>query len=118
MVWSSDASRAIALPGVEVVNDAHRAQPDIEVRHHDPDETQPCELHVTGIEPGRLLPGAERDARLAAVGHAVLAAADEMAERVTAERVARDQHDVDRQDDAADADAGAAFLEERLERVL
>ena len=56
--------------------------------------------------------------RLAAVGHAVLAAADQVAERVAPERVARDQHDIDRQDEAADADAGVTIATERVERVL
>src|ERR1041385_777072 len=118
MVCNSDASRAMALPAVEVVDDVHRTETHVDVGHHDPDEAGPGELHVTRIEPARLLERAERDGRLATIAHAVLPTTDEVAERVAAKRVAGDQHDIDRQDDAADADAGHAVLEERLERTF
>src|SRR5579862_6520124 len=120
MVWISDTSRAMVFsaPGVEVVDHAGGAQPHVDVRDHDPDERRPRELHVARVEPARLLPRAERGGRLAAVGHAVLAAADQVAERVAAERVAGDQDDVDRQDQRADADAEVAVHEEAVDRVL
>src|SRR5258706_8464704 len=100
------------LPGIEVVDIAVRDEADVDVRHHDREQAHPRELHVAAVEPARLLPRPERDARLAAVRHAVLAAADEVAERVAAERVAGDEDHVEREDQRADADAGPAVLEE------
>src|SRR5262245_1281094 len=117
MVWSSDASRVMALPSIEVVDGAHRTQANVDVGDHDPDERGPRELHVALVEPGRLLPRAVAQ-RVLAARHAVLAAAEQVAQRVTAERVAGDQDDVDRENDAADADAELAIEEERLERVF
>src|SRR5262245_25251211 len=81
MVWISDTS-SMDSPGVEVADHAHREQPHVEVGDHHPDQAQPRELHVPDVEPRRTLPRAERHRRLSAVGHAVAAAADQMAERV------------------------------------
>src|SRR5689334_1009404 len=117
MVWIWDTS-SIRSPGMEVADDAHREQAHVEVGDHDPDQAEPCELHVARVEPRREPPALEPRRRLAAIGQAILAAADQVAERVAAERVRRDQHHVERQDQAADADPDPAVMEERLDRVL
>src|SRR5688572_17014415 len=89
MVCSSDASRAIALPSVEVSNHAHRDEAHVNVGHHDPEQRSPRELRVALVEPRRLLPRAVGD-RVLAARHAVLAAAEQVAQRVAPERVASD----------------------------
>src|SRR6476661_7168056 len=45
MVWISDASRVMALPGVEVSDHAHADQAYVEIGDHHPQERRPRELH-------------------------------------------------------------------------
>src|SRR5262249_34263597 len=106
-----------SAPGVEIRDHAHADQAHVNVGQSDPKQAAPREEHVARVEPGSALPSLVLHRRLT-TGHAVGAAADEVAERVAAERVARDEAHVDREDDAADADAELAVLEERAHRVL
>src|SRR6185295_3234261 len=73
-------------PRREVVDAAGADHPDVEVGEADPEEADPGELHVPLVEEGDLLPELELRRRLAVAREAVLAAADEVAERVAAER--------------------------------
>ena len=85
-----------------VVPDSHRAHPHVDVGERDADETHPRPLHVPAIETARTVVRllAHRMAR-----ELIEESADRVAQRVAAERVAAEQHDVDREHERADADA-------------
>src|SRR5688572_31128196 len=55
IVWISDASSAMALPGVEVRDHAHRDQAHVDVGHHHPQQARPRELRVARVEPRHAL---------------------------------------------------------------
>src|SRR4051812_26850475 len=61
IVSISFTSRLMSVPGVEVVEVAHREQPDVEIGDHHPDQAGPRELHVARVEPARALERALRD---------------------------------------------------------
>ncbi len=111
---SSDGGSA---PGVEIFDHAHRHEPHVEIREPNPYEACPGKLHVPSIEPRSFFPSAVLR-RLLTARHAVVMTADEVAERVAAEGVARDEDGVDCQDNRAHADAEFAVFEVREDGVV
>src|SRR5271166_1236097 len=81
---------------------AHGAEPDVEVREGHAEEAHPGPPHVPAVEAART---AIRRLPHRVAGHAIEIAPDNVAEGVTAEAVAGEQHHVERQHQGADADA-------------
>src|SRR6476620_183561 len=90
--WKSD--------DLQVRPDAHRDEPDVDVGETDREKAQPREQLVTFVEPRHLLPNGVLSRR----APAIRAATDEMTERVTRERVEREERRVQRDDERAEAD--------------
>src|SRR4029078_5634031 len=103
----------------EIGPDAHRAEPHVEVSETNPEEAKTREKLVPAIQAG--------DARVTGPSQPgcrdfIAAAADQVAQRMAAERIAREQRRVDGQDQAAQADSkvpGTAGVGEpvRLQRI-
>ena len=97
---------------------AARNQPNVQVCETDGEQTQPRKQHVTFVEKSKPLPRpvprtAEGDTR-----KAVDPAAREVPERVTRDRVKREQNDIDEQDHGSNADAEPPVEPERVKRVV
>ena len=95
-------------------------QADVEVREPHRKEAEPGEEHVPRVQPGRAGVARRTEFRLRDL---VAAAPDQVAQRVAAERVAAEKHDVDRQDQRAQADpeldaAGAVGEPQRQPHVV
>ena len=85
----------------QIVPDAERAQPHVNVGEPDPEQAHPGPEHVPAIEAA--------DAGISAVARGrfrelIEKSADEMAQGMTAESVAAEQNDIHRQHQRADAD--------------
>ena len=95
----------------QVGEHAHRAEPHVEVGAHHGEEAAPREQLVAAVQRADAGVGAIADRRLR---HLVQPPADDVAQHVAAPRVAREQHDVDGQDDGAEADAEACHAGGRV----
>src|SRR5690242_18690262 len=104
----------------EVGPDPHRAQANVEIRESNGEEAEPREQLVAAIESGHAR--VARDARTRR-RDLVASAAHQVPQRMAAERVARKEQRVDRQQQAADADpemgrsCGCILEPERVIRV-
>src|ERR1044072_9616271 len=96
----------------DVVPDAHRAQPYVDVGESDREEADERPLHVPAIEAARAIVG-EFARRFA--GERVPVAADDMAHGVATERVASEEHDVRGEDDRTQPDAELLARDWRVE---
>src|SRR4051794_23696646 len=103
-------------PGV--VENAAGCEPDVEVGERDRGQADPRPLHVLQVEDVDAAPGLVARARRRRAGEAVEAAADEVAQRVAAEREGGQADHVPEQDERAEPDAEAAVEEERAPRVV
>src|SRR5262245_14181804 len=112
-VWMSDRSAMCSTPRAEVVDVAHRHHTHVEVGEAHPDHAEPGEQHVAGVEPGHPFPDPVAGARRVIAGEAVELAADQVAERMTAEDVGGEQNRVEQEHDGADADAELPVAPER-----
>ena len=82
--------------------ETHRAEAHIEIAEADPEQTHPGAQHMAAVETGHtgVALGAKR-----CLGDLIQKPADQMAERVTAKRVACEQENVDSQHDRPNADS-------------
>src|SRR6185436_11908962 len=122
--WRSFSSSAMSgTPRVVVVHDAHRDEPHVDRGPCHPDHRDPGEEHVALVEPSDEAPALVAGSHPRIVvgevaGEAVLATADEMAERVAAEGPRAEHDRVDEEDHRSDADAELAVAEERHDPVV
>src|SRR5205807_2351306 len=82
------------------------------------DEREPREQHVTLVQGRQAAPCREAALSERDTGETVEPTAGQVTERVTGEGVEREEHDVDRQDERAHADAKMPLVEKRLDRVV
>src|SRR5437773_6123693 len=85
----------------EVRPDPHRAQPNVEIRESNREEAQPRKELVTTVQARHTRVAGEARTRRRDL---ITAAADEVPQRMAAERVCGKQQHVDRQHERADAD--------------
>src|SRR5918992_360822 len=101
-ITSGPSARSEADRGVD--EDAEPEQADVEVGEDDRGQAQPGPAHVVLVEAGQRPPEPVTRPWHDAAGEAVELPADEVAQRVTRERVARQERDIDEHEQAAQAD--------------
>lgn len=95
--------------------DAHRKHPHVKVGKADDEKAAPREKHMPFVE---RTAGIVSRALQRFIRQLVAASADQMAQTVTAERVAREKENVGAQDDRAESDAEAVREPETFPRVV
>src|SRR5438034_1160669 len=88
-----------------VVDDARRAQPDVDVSQRDREQRAPGEQHVVAVERADAAPRVEPCLASPRARETVDLPADEVPQRVAAECVTREQDHVDQHHECPDADA-------------
>src|SRR5450755_2766380 len=93
--------RFLKLEGEEmkIGNDARRAQADVTIGDADPEKTQPRPQHVAAIETAHRVVAARARRRLRL---GIEKSANEMTQRMAAERVTAQQYDVDDEHERTD----------------
>ncbi len=90
---------------------SHRAEPHVEVRESDPEQTQPRPKHVPTIETTDAGIGAIESGRL---GKLIEKSSHQVSQRVTTKGVAAEKHHVDCQNNRAEADAEGSLSHRRI----
>src|ERR1051325_1046776 len=96
----------------EVVPDPHRAEPHVEVGEADPEKAEPRPKHVPAIEAAHAAIGLIASGRPRKL---IAKSADDMTQRMTAEREAAQKDDVDEQDERADPKAERSLSSRRID---